>query len=547
MKGLQRGILAVFFILLAGIIPLAAFYIYTPGGENVLFGQESPADFSREWTVDYREDRRFTVTKTLPVSLPDQAALCVAVNCVAVEVDVSGERVYTYGRHPDNPFGIPFGRVWLLVDLPAGAQGKEVSLTFSSSRYDVEPERLQEVFIGQRSDLLFYLFRQNIPVGIFSMGCLAIGLLFAGISAVLAVRRRNWSSYFGFFMLGIFSLLSGAWVLTDSGLMQFLAGDTEAVFMVSFLLFMLLPPALLIFIRTLRVMPHLIIDVLCIIYLLNAAICMALHLLGLVPLTSNILVMHILLAAGVLILFALSVWELTVRHNRRVREVLVGMLFLLVFALLALVRYYLSSDSGYSMLFQVGLLCFITCLSMAAAAARRALEAAGESAKTELYRRLAYLDLMTGLRNRTAFEADMKKLETSHHREGLGFIIFDINDLKEVNDTLGHAEGDRLIIRAGAGVKKYFGKLGVCYRMGGDEFVVCIDRADERRVQEALRGLEEWLEQENRTDPMMLRMAWGYAIRRDERQSAQAVLNRADREMYAHKQRIKNMGVLEQS
>ncbi len=546
MKGLQRVILAAFFILLAGVIPLAAVYFYTPGSETVFFGQEAPVDFSRGWTVSSRDDRSFTITNTLPESLPDQAAVCFAVNCVAVEVGVSGETVYAYGQHPDNPFGIPFGSTWLLADLPADAQGREVSLTFSSSRYKIDPERLQQILIGQKEGLLLSLLRQNIPVGIFSTGCFVIGFLFVVLSALLALRRRSWTPYFGFFMLGVFSLLSGAWVLTDSGLMQFLTGDTEAVFMVSFFLFMLLPPALLLFIRTLRVLPDKIIDAFCIIYLLNAAVCMALHLLGLVPLTSSILLMHILLAAGVLTLFGISVWELAVRHNRRVREVLAGMLCLLVFVLLALVRYYLTFDSGYSLLFQVGLICFIICLSMAAAAARRALEAAGENAKTQLYRRLAYLDLMTGLRNRTAFEADMKKLENSYKRPGLGFVIFDINDLKEVNDTLGHAEGDRLIIRASEGIKKYFGSLGVCYRIGGDEFVVCIDRADPNRIEQALQGLREWLEGENQTDPMALRMAWGYAIRQDEKQSAQTVLNQADRKMYTHKQQIKNLGLLEE-
>ncbi|HIZ84620.1 MAG TPA: hypothetical protein H9668_09425 [Firmicutes bacterium] len=152
--------------------------------------------------------------------------------------------------------------------------------------------------------------------------------------------------------------------------------------MLSFLLLMLLPPALLLFIHTLRIMSDKIIGALCIVYLLNAAVCMTLHLLGLAPLTSSILPMHILLATAAFALFCMAVWELALRHNRRVREILVCMLFLLIFVLLALVRYYQSFDSGCSLLFQVGLLCFIACLSMAAAAARRVLE----TAQTQLYR-----------------------------------------------------------------------------------------------------------------------------------------------------------------
>ena len=46
---------------------------------------------------------------------------------------------------------------------------------------------------------------------------------------------------------------------------------------------------------------------------------------------------------------------------------------------------------------------------------------------------------------------------------------------------------------------------------------------------------------------MALRIAWGYAIRRDEKQSAQTALNQADRRMYTHKQQIKRIRLLEES
>ncbi|HIZ84619.1 MAG TPA: diguanylate cyclase [Firmicutes bacterium] len=89
--------------------------------------------------------------------------------------------------------------------------------------------------------------------------------------------------------------------------------------------------------------------------------------------------------------------------------------------------------------------------------------------------------------------------------------------------------------------------MGVCYRIGGDEFAVCIDRADPKRIEKALQELRGWLERENQTEPMALRIAWGYAIRRDEKQSAQTALNQADRRMYTHKQQIKRIRLLEES
>ena len=81
--------------------------------------------------------------------------------------------------------------------------------------------------------------------------------------------------------------------------------------------------------------------------------------------------------------------------------------------------------------------------------------------------------MMTGLKNRAAFIDDSNR--DAHTPGAVSYIMIDANNLKKVNDSLGHKRGDELLTTVArcmeAGVKKYAGN-GRCYRIGGDEFVV---------------------------------------------------------------------------
>ncbi|MBP5306361.1 MAG: diguanylate cyclase [Lachnospiraceae bacterium] len=87
-------------------------------------------------------------------------------------------------------------------------------------------------------------------------------------------------------------------------------------------------------------------------------------------------------------------------------------------------------------------------------------------------------DEMTGLNNRRAYEADLKEYLHKTVPDDLVFISMDINELKIVNDNIGHEAGDEIILAASKCMKRCFGGIGKVYRIGGDEFVAII-RADE--------------------------------------------------------------------
>jgi len=100
-------------------------------------------------------------------------------------------------------------------------------------------------------------------------------------------------------------------------------------------------------------------------------------------------------------------------------------------------------------------------------------------AQIQSLERLAYQDPMTGLANRRALDeaaAGAFARLGNPDMASMTMVAFDLNGLKEVNDRLGHAEGDRLIISAASLIRATFNSLpgSLAARVGGDEFVVLI-------------------------------------------------------------------------
>jgi diguanylate cyclase (GGDEF)-like protein len=87
----------------------------------------------------------------------------------------------------------------------------------------------------------------------------------------------------------------------------------------------------------------------------------------------------------------------------------------------------------------------------------------------------SYGDEMTGLYNRRAYENHLALLRKQDSLANVTLIMFDVNGLKETNDTIGHDAGDELIKGVAQAIREVFAPYGKCYRIGGDEFVAIIE------------------------------------------------------------------------
>lgn len=92
--------------------------------------------------------------------------------------------------------------------------------------------------------------------------------------------------------------------------------------------------------------------------------------------------------------------------------------------------------------------------------------------------RVSREDALTGLLNRRAFEehARMLKNEQISHDKPYCLILFDVDDLKTINDQHGHGAGDETLRVVASAVRMRLRKSDIVYRLGGDEFAILLPR-----------------------------------------------------------------------
>ena len=88
-------------------------------------------------------------------------------------------------------------------------------------------------------------------------------------------------------------------------------------------------------------------------------------------------------------------------------------------------------------------------------------------------RYLAEFDCMTGLANRTQFQAKLAELELQHWRDS-ALLLIDLDGFKSINDTHGHAAGDACLQEAARRLATACGDAGFVARIGGDEFAILL-------------------------------------------------------------------------
>ncbi len=147
-------------------------------------------------------------------------------------------------------------------------------------------------------------------------------------------------------------------------------------------------------------------------------------------------------------------------------------------------------------------------------------------------------DVQTGIKNRAAFQKEMEKHEKSN--EAITILVFDINNLKEINDTFGHRVGDLIIFDAAMLIKEAFSKVGQTYRIGGDEFCVLCKETDIDLVEGLLAHTNDLLVNHNKNGQQRIWLSYGYATQdKNSSENIYALFSRADNAMYIHKAKLK--------
>lgn len=148
-------------------------------------------------------------------------------------------------------------------------------------------------------------------------------------------------------------------------------------------------------------------------------------------------------------------------------------------------------------------------------------------------------DILTGLLNRSVYEQYIKSLDQNVSGSVL---IFDLDNFKQINDLYGHQWGDSCLQIVGKLIKDCFLHIGLCYRIGGDEFCVTCRTTNERHLKEALgsfQGKIDEIRKSHHTQNEFPMVSAGYSIFLGFEKVYAAAMKEADAQMYHLKNKRK--------
>jgi diguanylate cyclase (GGDEF)-like protein len=159
--------------------------------------------------------------------------------------------------------------------------------------------------------------------------------------------------------------------------------------------------------------------------------------------------------------------------------------------------------------------------------------------RVEQLDRLAHQDSLIDLPNRRGFMRELERLiaRVGRYGDNAAMLFVDLDGLKMINDTFGHRAGDEALIQVADLLSKGIRRSDVVARIGGDEFGILLENANEERAHETATRLIDLIcgsELVHDGDALPLSVAIGVGtINSDD--TPETVIARADEEMYRRK------------
>ncbi len=411
---------------------------------------------------------------------------------------------------------------WVIARLPEDCRGKVLTIE-EIPYYNTHSLPLKQVFTGDKNALVYQVIHQCLPVIVLS--CTIIMAAFVLLLLSLAFVRKY--VMYQVRWLSIFSIIMCAWIALESGGYQIFWGSPALVSNLVFILFTLIPIAVIRFLLTYRVFyADRFMELLYWASAANFAVVHFLQIIRVCDYINSLTGTHVILILIMVRIFHIFIKQLQKRKKVEDIQVFLASITLALFACLDLADYYLNqSDRNAAYFSKIGLLLFFLILSYYAI--REMVEERERGVRRKLLEQMAYTDMLTGLPNRNAFEREIYQ-RRQMDKTNCTVIVADLNGLKKINDTMGHQKGDEALIQAGEILKSTFPERALLYRIGGDEFCLFVDGMIQEEMEKAAACL----------DNKPLSIAIGYCM--EDGCGIDRAFRLADIKMYEKKQEMKS-------
>ncbi|MCM1097778.1 MAG: GGDEF domain-containing protein [Ruminococcus flavefaciens] len=502
-------------------------------------GQESGIGYSAvSWTDRMEmqmEDGVYLFSAILPEDI-DEDVIAYDTTHMLLEVTIEGEVVYTLAMEAGQWMKTT-GYQWNFISLMEEDAGKEIVFRVQPVYTDTKPKG--GFYFGSRSAVEHLIVKERLFK--FIITCL---ILIAGVVLLLyaTVVMEKGEEDMGLRNFIIFAIMLGIWMICETQILELYIPCGIALVFLDHLMLMLMPLPFLLFLRHMYPSRDESFWAFCCYLNCGVVICrVLLQIIGISDLRETLWLTHIVLCVLVVCIFGLSVYEILKKNmTKQLKFNICGIFVLLGTIVLELAVYRLYNKS--TPIGSMGFLFYVVIMGLAGVKkSRKIMEQAKES---EIYRRLAFLDELTGGYNRTAFKQDLNHCVTVDGESGEQKIspttlyMFDLNDLKKCNDNFGHEYGDQYIKMIAAGIRQAFEGDGKCYRIGGDEFCVIAPFTSHAVISQRLDCLRRYVaEKQSQGFVVPVSVAMGYAVYDPEADATlEDTMRRADDMMYQDKQ-----------
>lgn len=442
---------------------------------------------------------------------------------------ISSEKIFENEMIPKDSNNWSPGNSRAFVILPNYSSGMQIHLQYENLISE-DSSVIAEVYLNDAVTPNYFPIVNNSFLFFFTSIFLAIGIVLLIITMVMIIMQIK--RIYPLFFLSMFCITGSIWLMCNNSIFQFFSDNLVLMYNLEYICSFLQTPMLWLFIwsnwkhATKIILPT--VSVMGLFY----ALVISFKLFGIADFIVFLPLYHFMLALNTI------VFVITCNSGFRLKYISLkifyfGFIFYCLGSILDLIRYYTQiTPQLYSTYFIVGSIFLGIFAVISFSYSIR--EQFSERLKNNLYKSLAYTDALTKVSNRHSYDEDMKQLQEKINKyQSIILVDIDINRFKQINDTFGHATGDKVLIFVSKTILSAFEDIAECYRIGGDEFCLIAKNKTTEQIEKCIMSLEAQLSNSEFGFPVQV--ACGFAEFNPKTETLFETKIRSDMNMYAKK------------
>ncbi len=494
--------------------------------------------------VDMAGTKKISLKRKLEGTLPKNYHLGFYTSHTLVTVFVGNEKVYSV-RPEYTAISKTPGNLWNFVDLNSEWAGQEIEIVLTDC-YNNDSMLVPTFYYGAKQSVVLWYIEQKIGAFLISFLILLIGVL---LVIIYLFTRKALSVRQSALWLGMFAIPLAIWTAIECHIFTFFSTEYLLLNQLTFICLKLVAiPGLKFVDSVYDIQNEKVSNILCGASIADFWLTSILQVFGVLDYRETIGITLIICVAVILYILVQTVKVVAKRRGRGLggkRVIFLHAACLCLVSICVLVdihHYYGRTTMDVARFSRGAFLIYIIVLAMHIL--NHSIELIRAGMQVGKLRMEAETDAMTKLKNRRSFESDLYGID-QEDLEQYGIVVCDLNNLKMINDVYGHSMGDYYIIISSEMIQDIFGRHGVVYRIGGDEFCAIVKDLEEEQVEVLYTEMRERLTAISGIQfEGTMQVAVGFAkFDKTKDRNLSDTVERADEYMYQNKKEMKEVAL----